>query len=849
MSAHEESIRRDEWLNHARALRQLAASLVGDEHEANDLVQETWLRSSDEQRSKGPWLRTVLRNLVRDRSRERARRAWSERNAARDEGLPSSAEMAERLDVAQRVAFEVARLPDPYRTVIHLRYFEGLSPEEISRRGRIPLETVRTRLRRGLAQLRARMDGAYGGRREAWSVALGALAWRGKPALLAKVGGAMASAGGVLMSAKLLFAAALVAAGSVYVWQRSSSVETTEHALVSSTKPSDPSLERTELAALDDTQRSTPREVAPATEAAASANVADASIEVRGTVVITDENGKEHTNEAGVLKIAAGTNEAEAKARDVAFEHGQWSTRVAPGEWIAFVSLISNQREAALPSPKPIVPAGQPIVVRGEWTKRGRLRVIDAVTKKDLSDVEVRCSARGWRANEWTHPGDDERIQTVIDHAISPFDLPESTRYTAYWVHAPQHAWARIDFNHKTGGQRTIELAPTPSSVVVAIDGDLPKNAIVRLYPTEKTRIDVAGGTGIAFSMPEPDRMPSWLAVVSARASTMGPTRIDDLQSGKYLATVEVGEYEDKLRVGEAPVEVKPGETAHVTVPSDPSLLDVPRTHLFGTVKIPEGIDRANCILRLARVGGGDKGFQETLIEMSYAQSDRDTLKWDAGKLRTGDYIAYFSGIQHRELIHAPGPDETRVSLVIPPLVTVTVEVVDAANGASIEPDRLQWSDGAIEGVSQNMSVQLHRNPKTGRFEFVAPQGNVEVYCNTRGYEAAQQKLALSGSAMKCRLELHRATAIHVVMREDDAAIDVGYAFLSNVLARPESTQGHPYNALGSTGNETTCFVDAPGRYRIEFPALTGFEPIEPRSVDVAAGETVELVVRVKRNP
>jgi hypothetical protein len=275
----------------------------------------------------------------------------------------------------------------------------------------------------------------------------------------------------------------------------------------------------------------------------------------------------------------------------------------------------------------------------------------------------------------------------------------------------------------------------------------------------------------------------------------------------------------------------------------------VPRTHLFGTVQVPEGLDRASCILRLARIDSGDKGFQETLSEMSYTQGNRDTLTWDAGLRRTGDYVAYFSGIQHRELIHAPGPGETRVSLVIPPLVTVTVEVVDAASGASMEPDRLQWSDGKIEGVSQNMSAQVHRNPSNGHFEFTASRGNVEVYCTLRGYESAQQKLALSGSATTCRLEMHRATAIHVVMHEDDATIDVGISFLSNVFARREGAQEHPYNALGSTGSEATCFVDAPGRYRIEFPALAGFEPIEPRSVDVAAGQTVDLVVQVKRKP
>src|SRR5882672_6687986 len=178
----------DGWLAHAGALRALAAALTGDASEADDVAQETWLRAArDERRLERPraWWAAVARNLVRDRARERARRAHTERESARDERLPSEIEMLERLEIAQRVAAEVARLDEPYRTAIHLRYFEGLSPEQIAERSRAPLETIRARLRRGLALLRERMDRACGGDRSAWSIALAAIALRGKTTVLA----------------------------------------------------------------------------------------------------------------------------------------------------------------------------------------------------------------------------------------------------------------------------------------------------------------------------------------------------------------------------------------------------------------------------------------------------------------------------------------------------------------------------------------------------------------------------------------------------------------------------------------------------------------------------------------
>ncbi|HEX6882258.1 MAG TPA: sigma factor, partial [Planctomycetota bacterium] len=95
------------WRAHAQALRRLALSLVRDEGEAQELVQETWLRAGGAPRS-GAWLRTVLRNLWRDRARGAARRVASEAAVARDEAVPSGAEILAELEVAEALAREVA---------------------------------------------------------------------------------------------------------------------------------------------------------------------------------------------------------------------------------------------------------------------------------------------------------------------------------------------------------------------------------------------------------------------------------------------------------------------------------------------------------------------------------------------------------------------------------------------------------------------------------------------------------------------------------------------------------------------------------------------------------------------
>jgi hypothetical protein len=534
---------------------------------------------------------------------------------------------------------------------------------------------------------------------------------------------------------------------------------------------------------------------------------------------------------------------------DVPVDHGEWHARVPKGSLIVFIALTADDRPALLSELNLIQPNPEPIVVRGQWLKHGSLRVIDAETKQELSDVEVRC-ASGWRAiPEWTHPGDDERIKTVVDHATSPIDLPDRTWLTPYWVHAPHHAWCNVTFDHKVGGQRTVELSPNPSAVTIAIDGDLPKDAFVRLYSTEATRTQAVGGRVVSFFLSEEERVQSWMAIVSTRASATGPTTIDDLQAGKFLATIEVGQGEDKLRIGSAPVELRAGETARVDVPIDASLLDVPRTHLFGTIRVSNDLERAKCSLILKRMDRGEVDFQQRLSQMPSADDDPNTLQWDAGSKRTGDYLAYFTIIQHRELVHASGPGDTKVELTIPPLATVTVDVVDAATGATLEPDHVQWSDGKIERVSMNMLLPVRRNPVSQKLDFIAPFGTVEVSCSKTGYQDASRTLALSASKETCRFELVRATTIRVLLREGDAAASPGFEVLGQITIRREGSRIPTGTPGRSTESAIVRFVDEPGRYEVELPALSGFEPIQPRTVDVAAGQTAEVVVQLKRKP
>lgn len=153
-------------LEHSEWVRALARTLVRDPVVAEDVVQETWLAALRQpppgDRPARAWLAAVARNVARQFGRAQSRRDRREAASARSEALPSDQELGERVALQQWVVDEVMGLDEPYRHTILLRFFEGLPPRDIALRMGIPLETVKSRLRRGLERLRGRMDSARG---------------------------------------------------------------------------------------------------------------------------------------------------------------------------------------------------------------------------------------------------------------------------------------------------------------------------------------------------------------------------------------------------------------------------------------------------------------------------------------------------------------------------------------------------------------------------------------------------------------------------------------------------------------------------------------------------------------
>ena len=125
--------------------------------EVDDVVQQTYaqaLGAAPRARNLRGWLVTVLRNVVRRRRRDDATRARHEMRTPGDTPPVDPVEAVARAELHRRVVEALLALPDPYRATLVLRFFDDRSVEEIAAAQQVPVETVRTRVKRGLVRLR-----------------------------------------------------------------------------------------------------------------------------------------------------------------------------------------------------------------------------------------------------------------------------------------------------------------------------------------------------------------------------------------------------------------------------------------------------------------------------------------------------------------------------------------------------------------------------------------------------------------------------------------------------------------------------------------------------------------------
>ena len=152
-----------EILPHLRSLFGAAYRMTGNAHDAEDLVQETFLRAHraldrfEEGTNARAWLHTILQRVRTDAFRRRRRRPETVELVGEGPAIrPAQDALASGREDLERA---LAALPESFRTAVVLRDLQELSYAEIAATLGVPVGTVMSRIHRGRALLREALAG------------------------------------------------------------------------------------------------------------------------------------------------------------------------------------------------------------------------------------------------------------------------------------------------------------------------------------------------------------------------------------------------------------------------------------------------------------------------------------------------------------------------------------------------------------------------------------------------------------------------------------------------------------------------------------------------------------------
>ncbi|MFN3134577.1 MAG: RNA polymerase sigma factor [Candidatus Kryptonium sp.] len=152
-----------EIINSIDSLLRYAYTMTGNEEDAKDLVQETCYKalknmdSLDENSNVKAWLFTIMRNLwLNQRKRNLTLPIYLDETieSVSDEWNINPEELLINNEMRQLLMKALNDLPDAYKEILILRYFEDFSYNEISKILNCPPGTVMSRLNRAREKLK-----------------------------------------------------------------------------------------------------------------------------------------------------------------------------------------------------------------------------------------------------------------------------------------------------------------------------------------------------------------------------------------------------------------------------------------------------------------------------------------------------------------------------------------------------------------------------------------------------------------------------------------------------------------------------------------------------------------------
>jgi len=880
-----------ELLAHQAFLRRLASDLVGED--ADDLVQDVWRRALERPphhaRQLRGWLARVARNLAANRWRGEARRTERETRRALEE--PASMELEERLEMRKELVAALDALSPSSRETLLLRYFEGLAPLDIARRQGTPVATVKTRLRRGLGQLREALDVRHGGDRRTWMSAVTAL---GAP-VGSGAGATKLVVGGVIVGTTTKVAAAiLVVAGCLYFSTRALEEDSPQPSPTRVTAVESPaSGVDTKLASEKEPVAEAVRRV-PVPQQPLDAGTAGA---VRRVLRVVLEGLAAEDARLATVTLATVDGQGDRPAEI----DGPWPCqgRTSEFELEPFLVGAAQQEGSRLDAiqvevdhPHRLRASARIDLSRGlkresgrvvhelrlrlprpEYWPEFRLTVRDAETRVHLQDVELRSQPGAgmamWGRNPKTarlgdglsspvallgaRDPDDPAVRVAglallpeTDEAPRPVELA-SGMGVILSARAPGYAWGSIAIDVSRKAEHELLLHRGSALDLQVTNVQLERYAALETEPTLCVYwIRADGGNQYVRFAPLDE------------ALVKEGLRVESLSPGGYRVTVELGggSWTKQPVLALEEVALAAGESRELVL----ALTDPPaapeRATLAGVLSLPTFGGEES--VRLQLYFQPTQRWRSPDVEFSLAELQRvpgalPSWSFRAEDLPVGRYRVQLLPFLKVWMIDLPAAGLEDLELVLPELAEVNVETVDGRSGERVLLDEFHYRKEAVPGQVSIDRAQAE-TVEPGRFRFWTAPGAVTAWPRGQGrlgYGSAGKELELAPGAQSLRFELEPACLLRFEFRIDGAAprlsdgVDDWVRYATYEAIRPVDHEGR------SMGRVTTGIaeVSAPGLYEVDFEGFTAdrLHPIPPRRVDVRAGELTEVLVELRR--
>ena len=144
----------DAFKKHSDMVYRLAFARVKNKYDADDILQEVFLRfiKCKDKVNNDEHLKALLIRITINCSKSMLGSSWFKRTEPLSENLSVSDPELDTLDA-------VLRLPQKYRTVIHLHYYMGYSTDEIAKILKSKPSTVKSQLHRARQKLKLDLKG------------------------------------------------------------------------------------------------------------------------------------------------------------------------------------------------------------------------------------------------------------------------------------------------------------------------------------------------------------------------------------------------------------------------------------------------------------------------------------------------------------------------------------------------------------------------------------------------------------------------------------------------------------------------------------------------------------------